>query len=100
MSNLLSANFSRLFKNKVFWLCMIAMFASAVLLVISHYNRMVLYEDYETKYTLDQVYFQFASFIGIICAVLTSFFLGTEYSDGTIRNKIIVGKTRTAIYNI
>lgn len=98
MNNLLSSNFSRLFKNKVFWLCMIAMFTSAVLLVISGYRRMVLFEDYEIHYSLDQVYFQFATFIGIICAVFTSFFLGTEYGDGTIRNKIIVGQTRTAIY--
>ena len=36
--------------------------------------------------------------IGIIMAVFCSFFVGQEYSDGTIRNKIISGKKRTDIY--
>lgn len=31
-------------------------------------------------------------------AIFTCFFFGTEYSDGTIRNKLIVGHSREAIY--
>lgn len=52
----------------------------------------------EYNYSLDKYYFHFAVVIGAFCALFSSMFLGTEYSDGTIRNKIIVGHTRTSIY--
>ena len=35
---------------------------------------------------------------GLISAIFTSLFIGSEYSDGTIRNKIIVGHSRIRIY--
>ena len=37
-------------------------------------------------------------FIGVVLAIFCSFFVGKEYSDGTIRNKIICGKKRVDIY--
>lgn len=37
-------------------------------------------------------------FLGGLCAVFCSKFIGCEYSDGTIRNKIVVGSTRMSIY--
>lgn len=52
----------------------------------------------EYNYSIDKYYFHFAMIIGAFCALFNSMFLGTEYSDGTIRNKIAVGHTRTNIY--
>lgn len=49
-------------------------------------------------YTLEHYYFQFLLYIGFFFAVVSSMFLGTDYSDGTIRNKLIVGHTRTNVY--
>lgn len=49
-------------------------------------------------YTLEYYYFQFLLYIPFFLAVVTSMFLGTEYSDGTMRNKLIVGNKRTNIY--
>ena len=53
-------------------------------------------EVYET--VLDQQFFTFVMFIGLVASVFCGLFLGTEYSDGTIRNKVVVGHTRNGIY--
>ena len=42
--------------------------------------------------------FELLSFIGMAFAVFISLFLGKEFSDGTIRNKLIVGHKRENIY--
>jgi ABC-type transport system involved in multi-copper enzyme maturation permease subunit len=96
MNKLLSANFVRLWKNKVFWLEVVVMFIWAALMLISA-HRIALAEP-EYSYVLEDYFFQYAPVIGGFCAVFTSLFLGTDYSDGTIRNKIAVGHSRQAIY--
>lgn len=47
---------------------------------------------------LDICFFAYASVIGIVISVFISLYIGTEYSDGTIRNKLIIGHTRPVIY--
>jgi len=42
--------------------------------------------------------FECLPLMGLISAIFTSLFIGSEYSDGTIRNKIIVGHSRIRIY--
>ena len=97
MRKLLSANFSRLWKDKFFWLCMGAMLIYSVVYMMNG-CRQAAADLSEYNYSLDKYYFHFAVVIGAFCALFSSMFLGTEYSDGTIRNKIIVGHTRTSIY--
>ena len=91
MNKLLTANFARLKKDKVFWLGMVFMFAAGVFSVI-----MKLIND--PMATADQLVFIFPVLIGIVSAAFCSLYIGTEYSDGTIRNKLIVGHTRSAVY--
>ena len=43
-------------------------------------------------------FFNSAVFLPILLSVFCSLFVGREYSDGTIRNKIMIGRTRTSIY--
>lgn len=95
MNKLLSANFVRLFKNKVFWICMGFMFALSAILYLNYY---FMGRHYSVSVSLEEGFFVYAALIGIILAAFVSLFIGTEYSDGTIRNKICVGHTRTAIY--
>lgn len=97
MHKLLSANFSRLRKDKFFWLCMGAMLIYSVVYMMNG-CRQATVDLSEYNYSIDKYYFHFAVIIGAFCALFSSMFLGTEYSDGTIRNKIIVGHTRTSIY--
>lgn len=101
MNRLLSANFTRLRKSKVFWLGVIAMIGFGAFLPISNYMdeiRFREFTDYEFTNPFDNVLFGYSLAIGVLCAIFISLFLGTEYSDGTIRDKLIVGKTRASIY--
>lgn len=101
MSKLLSANFMRVKKNKPFWGCIIFMLFLGISLPIAQYMQVeelnqTRQEVYET--VLDQQFFTFVMFIGLVASVFCGLFLGTEYSDGTIRNKVVVGHTRNGIY--
>ena len=70
-----------------------AVFAAAI--VVSSYISSV---KYDMESYIDGVFFSYVLFIGTVIAAFMSLFLGTEYSDGTIRNKLIVGHSRSAIY--
>lgn len=101
MSRLLSANFIRLKKSKIFWIGIIFMFGFGLILPISQYMDDKRWHAIDPLYggtPLDSVFLGYALVIGIVCAVFSSLFLGTEYSNGTIRNKLIVGRTRGTIY--
>ena len=97
MRKLLSAHFSRLWKDKVFWLCMGAMLIYSVVYMLNG-SRQATISLPGYNYSIDKYYFHFAVVIGVFGALFSSMFLGTEYSDGTIRNKIVVGHTRISIY--
>jgi len=91
MNKLLTANFARLKKDKVFWIGMAFMFAAGIFGVIMKLKN-------DPTATADQLLLIFPVLIGIVSAAFCSLFIGTEYSDGTIRNKLIVGHTRNAVY--
>ena len=98
MNRLLSANFMRLRKSREFWMCVLAtLLISLGMIYTGAKSASALAQRGLIKY-LDDYYFQFAPYAGAIMAIFISLFLGTEYSDGTIRNKLVVGHTRTNIY--
>lgn len=97
MTKLLHAEFSRLIKNKIFWLGLLIMVG------VPLYAVGVRYYDYaiapETAWeTADGLWFVGGMYIAVILSVFVSLFIGTDFSDGTIRNKLTVGHTRGAIY--
>ncbi|MGN1316786.1 MAG: ABC transporter permease subunit [Acutalibacteraceae bacterium] len=95
MKNLFSAEFLRLFKNKLFWFLSAASFAFGVLIQVYVYYGSKI-SDIDPK--IDMGLFAVGMVIGFAAAIFVSLFVGTEYSDGTLRNKIINGKSRTSIY--
>lgn len=95
MNKLLTANFARLRKNQVFIVSVIFMVILGVLFPLVTYQEMI---ELNTIYYLQERAFWYPAFLGIILAVFCSLFLGTDNSDNTIRNKIIVGHTRNSIY--
>ena len=94
MNKLLRANFFRLIKNKIFWgIIVITLGITSVLL----FNTIINNQG-ETKESIDRLLVMYMYFIGIAMAIFTSLFIGTEYSDGVLRNKIVIGHSRKHIY--
>ncbi|MDE5858971.1 MAG: ABC transporter permease [Oscillospiraceae bacterium] len=89
MSKLLRANFARLFKSRLFRFCIIAIFAATVFAVFD-----------QAKYTqvIDGMLFSGITVVSVVSAVFISIFAGTEYSDGTMRNKLYMGHSRISVY--
>lgn len=98
MYNLLTSEWKRLTKDKVFWLCLGVTLAAAIISMLNGCRQAkgMIADGYQIS--LEDYYYNLAPVIGLLCAVFSSLFLGTEYNDGTIRNKIIAGHTRKEIY--
>jgi ABC-2 type transport system permease protein len=95
MNKLLCANFARLKRSKCFWICLAVMLVYSIIYCLSEYRNKIQY-GYEAS--LDAVFCSPYIVVGILVAVFCSLFVGTEYSDGTIRNKLVVGHSRSSIY--
>ncbi len=97
MRNLISANFAKLKKDKFFWFAFFLMFSWSTIQLLAPLIEAVQNPDFELP-TLDALFVQYYPLIGGLCAILTGLFIGREYSDGTIRNKVIAGHSRSVIY--
>ncbi len=100
MNKLLCAGFARMWKARIFWLGILVLAALGLYMPISQYIEHVTYfaaEGYE-KPLLSNGLFAGTVFVAFAAPVFVSWFLGTEYQDGTIRNKLVVGHSRSAIY--
>lgn len=98
MTKLLSANFLRLKKSILFWGCLILMFLLGAGFTLQRFWEQTAYAEFGHISYIDEVFFRYALLIGIVMAVFIPLFFGTEYSDGAIRNKLIVGHSRVSIY--
>ena len=97
MIKLLHAEFSRLIKNRIFWLGLLVMTGIPLYGVgVRYYDAVIAKEP--VWETADGLWFVGGLYIAVVLSVFVSLFVGTEFSDGTIRNKLIVGHTRSAIY--
>ena len=97
MSNLLRADFFRLWRSKSFWACMMFQVGTGAFVPVSCY----LYElRHPIPYSqhLDAEFLNFLPFVCILFALFCALFIGTDYSDGSMRNKLVVGHRRWEIY--
>lgn len=97
MSKLLKSNFVRLRKSPVFWLALVAATVNPLYTVLNNYYYGKLWEHH---FPPDSALMMAAGgyIFPIALAVFIALFIGTEYQDKTIRNKLIVGHTRTSLY--
>ena len=74
---------------------MLFMAGFGVFLTLNQYNNQQLLQQRglveTTDLALEQYCFFFQWVIGGVAALVSSLFLGLEYQDGTLRNKLIAG---------
>ena len=93
MRKLLSANFSRLWKTKILLIVLLTAAAmSGLLLFANQFNSAS-----SIKY-MDYPFFSQFIYNPVIFAAFITLFLGTEYSDGTLHNKLSIGHSRGSVY--
>lgn len=96
MNRLLSANFERLWKSRVFYVLESFMIGYSILMYGDAY---ITIRDNHKAYSNWNLYFyNDMLFIGVALAIFVSVYIGVEYSNGTIRNKLSVGHSRVHIY--
>lgn len=95
MIKLLNAGFTRLRKNKLFWLLTILSIGVALFMIYSGYSDM---NKYGRTIEVEKLMLNYSTMVGVVIAIFTSLFLGVEYSDGAMRNKISIGHKRKNIY--
>lgn len=92
MIKLLRADLTRMRKTKGFWVCVIISFVLSVL------NSFIFVIDIRTaENTANNILYGTTNSL-VLIAVFIALFLGTDYSQNTIRNKMIIGSNRTLIY--
>lgn len=109
MSRLLKANFARLFGNVQFRILTMLLFGIGCLSAVSKRLELQVHmemfgiskEDIPTGTTQllpEILMFQGGFIVMFAIALFIGQFVGTEYSDHTIRNKLIVGHPKKAVY--
>ncbi len=92
MRRLLGADLYRMYHNKKIGIALLAMVAVAGMMIMMQHTAM----DYEVP--LSRVIFLPMTFYGLVSAAFVGFFVGEDFSEGTVRNKIIAGSRRSDIY--
>ena len=82
MLKLLRADFFCLRRSRPFWVCAAAAFVLSCVYMLR--------ADGDGMRTLEQHLLQVFPFLPILHAAFVSLFLGLEYQDGTLRNKLII----------
>lgn len=90
MVRLLNAGFSRLLHYKQLYIAVILSFFLSASLTLSNIDSSNGIIAGETLNTMPVV--------GVFAAAVLGLFIGTEYSDGTMRNKLTVGTKRRNVY--
>lgn len=93
MRNLLAANFRRLWKSRLFWLVVAFMSLGSVCINWAAHN-----EQNTPEVFAETLLFYMLPFTGFVFLLFISMRLGTEFEECTIRNKLIIGHSRTQVY--
>jgi len=97
MIKLIRSDFRRLWRSKAFYFGLLVMGILAVWGVFSryYYTNSQMEPGYDAP---DDILFSALQYIPFVIAVFVSLFVCTDYSDGTIRNKLVVGHRKISIY--
>lgn len=103
MNKLLSAEFIRLAKSMVYRLGLLVSGGMGAMFILVRWTDMKMHPELFGEGGLEATHADGLLFMGslymiFVIAVVVGIFVGTEYSDGTIRNKLTAGHTRSGIY--
>lgn len=90
MVKLLRADLAHMRKSRSFWVCVILSFTLSVVNIITANPG---WEEQTSRIILDGT-----SNSVVFMSIFAALFLGTGYSDNTIRNKLIIGSKRADVY--
>lgn len=96
MRKLLRADLFTLLHSRIFLVELIATALFSAYIVLANYSTGV--QASADPVRLDDVFFILYQIVGVFIAAGVSLIVGAEYSDGTLRNKLIAGHTRASIY--
>lgn len=101
MLKLLRSNFSRFVKSKTVWLCLALQ--AAILLFMMSVSLIQRRNDHsyavQSEVYLLTVYGVFGIPLqGIMISLFGCLFIGADYNGGSLRNKLIMGHSRSSIY--
>ncbi|MCR5601108.1 MAG: ABC transporter permease [Ruminococcus sp.] len=91
MINIIRSELKRLAGSKAFYITL------AVSLLLA-FNMADLKNGHILDFDLSGTFGMFAGYYGLIAAPMTALFAGREFSDGTVRNKLICGRSRAEVY--
>lgn len=99
MYNLLNESFARLRKNKTFRVCLIIIIIIPVLIIgLTKFLTVQFDEEPSTMNAADDGLFFMTSMLPLFIAISPGLFIAKDFNQNTVRNKIICGYSRTAIY--
>lgn len=98
MRKLISANFIRLWKSKTFWIEMLFILVSSLIMGVIWGFYRTREMDTAGIFYVENVMFNSFSIFNMVLAIFIGLFVGTEYEYGVIRNKISVGHTRNSVF--
>lgn len=103
MSKLLAAERNRLFKSRIYKICLAFSIGLGVFCVMLRWYDLIKNADIyaklgESYQNIDSLLLSAPIYLLFVIPVFIGIFVGTEYSDGTIRNKITVGHLRSNVY--
>ncbi len=100
MLSLLKAEYKRLFKSILFY-CMLICVIPVVLFIVNELygiNWDLYEENTDYYYTIDYLFTGAITISMFFTVIFTPFFVGTEFSDRVINNKVIAGAKRSHIF--
>lgn len=98
MANLLAEGFRRLFKGKRFYVCLIVYCCIALLEVVIYYIGNNMFGGSDDFLHVDSLLLAGLTLCCLFSAITAGMLISRDYTNNTIRNKIIIGHSRTNIY--
>ena len=95
MIKLLRANMLRLVKSATFWICMATYALYPIIIALLENSSHSITSDKMLALNYGVEWFPMQ---GVFIAILCSIIFSTDFHNGTLKNKIIMGHSRSAIY--